>query len=43
MGADAVLLVHEHRIVDERRSTPLLLDDDGVVWAAKTRMAGWTA
>ncbi len=34
MGADAVLLVHEHRIVDERRSTPLLLDDDGVVWAA---------
>lgn len=35
MGADAVLLVHEHRIVDERRSTPLLLDDDGVVWAAK--------
>ena len=35
MGADAVLLVHEHRIVDERRSTPLLLDDDGVVWAAQ--------
>ena len=34
MGADAVLLVHEHRIVDERRATPLLLDDDGVVWAA---------
>lgn len=40
MGADAVLLVHEHRIVDERRSTPLLLDDDGVVWAAKDEDGG---
>ena len=40
MGADAVLLVHEHRIVDERRSTPLLLDDDGVVWASKDEDGG---
>lgn len=40
MGADAVLLVHEHRIVDERRSTPLLLDDDGVVWAAADEDGG---
>lgn len=40
MGADAVLLVHEHRVVDERRSTPLLLDDDGVVWAAKDEDGG---
>ena len=40
MGADAVLLVHEHRIVDERRSTPLLLDDDGVVWAAQDSDGG---
>ncbi len=40
MGADAVLLVHEHRIVDERRSTPLLLDDDGVVWAAAEEDGG---
>jgi len=40
LGADAVLLVHEHRIVDERRSTPLLLDDDGVVWAAQEEDGG---
>ncbi len=40
MGADAVLMVHDHRIVDERRATPLLLDDDGVVWAAPEEDGG---
>jgi branched-subunit amino acid aminotransferase/4-amino-4-deoxychorismate lyase len=40
MGADAALLVHDHRIVDERRSCPVLLDEDGVCWAAREADGG---
>lgn len=39
-GADAALLVHEHRIVDEVRSTPLLLDEDGACWTPKAGDGG---
>jgi branched-subunit amino acid aminotransferase/4-amino-4-deoxychorismate lyase len=33
-GADLALMVHEYSIVDGDRCTPLILDEDGVVWAS---------
>lgn len=40
LGADASLLVHDHRIVDERRSCPVLLDEDGVCWTPREEDGG---
>ena len=33
-GADLALMVHDYSIVDGDRCTPLVLDEDGVVWAS---------
>ena len=33
-GADLALLVHDYSIVDGDRCTPLVLDEDGVVWVS---------
>ena len=33
-GADLALMVHEYSIIDGDRCTPLILDEDGVVWAS---------
>ena len=33
-GADLALMVHEYSIVDGDRCTPLILDEDGVVWVS---------
>lgn len=33
-GADLALMVHEYSIVDGDRCTPLILDEDGVVWTS---------
>ena len=32
LGADLALMVHEYCIVDADRCTPLILDEDGVIW-----------
>ena len=34
MGADLALMVHEYSIVDGDRCSPLVLDEDGVIWAS---------
>ena len=39
-GCDAALLVHDHCIVDGDRATPLVLDEDGVVWMASESEGG---
>ena len=33
-GADLALMVHDYSIVDGDRCTPLILDEDGVVWSS---------
>ncbi len=33
-GADLALMVHDYSIVDGDRCTPLVLDEDGVVWVS---------
>lgn len=38
-GADLALLVHEYCIVDADRCTPLILDEDGVVWVSDSDLA----
>ena len=39
-GADVGLLIHEYCIVDGDRATPIVLDNDGVVWVSEPGMGG---
>jgi branched-subunit amino acid aminotransferase/4-amino-4-deoxychorismate lyase len=39
-GADLALLVHEFSIIDGDRASPILLDDDGVVWYSDSEQGG---
>ncbi len=36
-GADLALMVHDYSIVDGDRCTPLVLDEDGVVWVSHAK------
>lgn len=38
-GADLALLVHEYSIVDGDRCTPIVLDDDGVLWVSDSNLS----
>jgi branched-subunit amino acid aminotransferase/4-amino-4-deoxychorismate lyase len=39
-GADLALLVHEFSIIDGDRASPILLDEDGVVWYSNSEQGG---
>jgi len=39
-GSDLALLVHEFSIVDGDRASPILLDEDGVVWYSNSEQGG---
>tara|TARA_B100000035_G_scaffold313441_1_gene327136 strand:- start:213 stop:896 length:684 start_codon:yes stop_codon:yes gene_type:complete len=39
-GADVGLLVHDYCIIDGDRVTPLVLDNDGVVWISDSSLGG---
>ena len=36
-GADLALMVHDYSIVDGDRCTPIILDEDGVVWVSSAK------
>jgi len=38
-GADVALLVHEYSIIDGDRCSPVVLDEDGVVWISDSPLA----
>ena len=38
-GADIALFVHEYAIIDGDRGSPILLDEDGVVWYSASQQA----
>ncbi len=38
-GADIALFVHEYTVIDGDRGTPILLDEDGVVWHSASPQA----
>ena len=38
-GADLALMVHDYSIVDGDRCTPLILDEDGVVWVSRANIS----
>ena len=38
-GADVALLVHEYSIIDGDRCSPVVLDEDGVVWLSDSPLA----
>lgn len=39
-GADLALLVYEHHIIDGDRASPILMDEDGVVWYSSPEYGG---
>ena len=39
-GSDLALLVHEFSIIDGDRASPILLDEDGVVWYSNSEQGG---
>ena len=40
VGADLALLVHDFSIIDGDRASPILLDEDGVVWYSNSESGG---
>ncbi len=39
-GADVGILIHDHCIIDGDRVTPIVLDNDGVVWISEPSLGG---
>ena len=39
-GSDLALLVHEFSIIDGDRASPILLDEDGIVWYSNSEQGG---